>query len=188
MGQCAERAGAQSKTAASGDWQHEIHDVLVMLIDTGARYNEICLLEWDMIDLKRRRIELWRKKNEIESYINMTDYVYEVLLRRSKKKMHPRWVFTNWKRDNHRNFNTTYLNSVLHSMGIPHTVHHIRHGFATKLLKNGMTLKALKELLGHKDIKTTMRYGHLEASDVSPEAVRILNEQNAARNRSKNAA
>jgi site-specific recombinase XerC len=73
-------------------------------------------------------------------------------------------------------------------MGIPHTVHHIRHGFATKLLKNGMALKALKELLGHKDIKTTMRYGHLEASDVSPEAARILNEQNAARREGRSRA
>lgn len=42
------------------------------------------------------------------------------------------------------------MNQVLRDMGIPHTAHHIRHGFATKLLKNGMTLKALKELLGHK--------------------------------------
>lgn len=51
-----------------------------------------------------------------------------------------------------------------------------------------MTLKALKELLSHNDIKTMMRYGHLEASDVSPEAVRIFNEQNAARRKVKKAA
>lgn len=171
-----------------GDWQHEIHDVLVMLIDTGARYNEICLLEWEQIDLKRRKIELWRKKNEVESYINMTDRVFEVLSRRSKNKLHAKWVFTNWKRTSHRGFQTNYLNILLKKIGIPNTLHHIRHGFATKLLKAGMTLKALKELLGHKDIKTTMRYGHLEASDVSSQAVDILNRQAAERKTKTKAA
>lgn len=68
-------------------------------------------------------------------------------------------------------------------VGIPHTAHHIRHGFATKLLKKGMTLRELKELLVHKNVETTMRYSHLEASDVSPKAVEIPNEQNAAHRR-----
>ena len=171
--------------SGTGEWQYEIHDVVVLLLDTGARYNEIAMLEWTQIDLKSRKIELWRKKNEVESYINMTDRVHQVLQRRASSKMHAKWVFTNWKRNNHRSTSTTYLNEVLKKVGIPYTVHHLRHTFATKLLKAGMTLKAVKELLGHKSITTTMRYDHLEASDVSPKAVAILNEQTALRNRMK---
>ncbi len=34
--------------------------------------------------------------------------------------------------------------------------------------------------LGHSPIQTTLRYGHLEASDASPKAVTILNEQPVA--------
>ena len=169
----------------TGDWQYEMHDIVVMLLDTGARYNEIARLEWKSIDLKRKTIELWRGKTRTASFVYMTDRVHRVLQRRSENKNHEQWVFTNWDRTSHRTDNTTYLNQTMHAAGVPYTVHTLRHTFATKMLKAGMTLNDVRVLLGHSSIQTTLRYGHLEASDASPKAVAILNEQNVTRNRSK---
>jgi integrase len=171
--------------AGTGDWQHEMHDVVVMLLDTGARYNEIARLEWKAVDLGRKTIELWRGKTKTASYVYMTDRVHRVLQRRAENKRHEQWVFTNWDRTSHRTHNTTYLNQTMHAAGVPYTVHTLRHTFATKMLKAGMTLNDVRVLLGHSSIQTTLRYGHLEASDASPKAVAILNEQNVTRNRSK---
>ena len=54
-------------------------DLVIMLLDIGARYSEIAKLTWQQDDLKNKTILLKRSNTNNETVLYMSNRVYQVL-------------------------------------------------------------------------------------------------------------
>ena len=68
------------------------------------------------------------------------------------------------------------LKSIAHSVGITDNVHphRLRHTYATELLRNGMSLVGVMKLLGHRNIKMTLRYVEVTNEDLGRDYLQAM--------------
>tara|TARA_R110001599_G_scaffold235453_1_gene434658 strand:+ start:10163 stop:11185 length:1023 start_codon:yes stop_codon:yes gene_type:complete len=152
------------------------YDLVVLLLDTAARLNEIQQLAFCSVDLNKGEICLWRSKTSTESMIKLTDRSLEVLKRRFQQSDDKALIFPSKTGGLRRTTSKTIQNvyKELHLDGF--CTHSIRHTTASKLVKNGMSLFAVSKLLGHSSILMSQRYSHLEQQAVANQAAEILNQ------------
>jgi len=179
----------QLLAAAKG---HRLEAMITLALSTGMRRGELLALRWRDIDFQHKSLYVQRSVNRLPGGYRVTEpktasgkrkitlpqFVIEALQQHrirqleAKLKAGPAWeehdlVFCNMKG---RFLNTQSLfvlfSSLLKKAGLPHMrFHDLRHSAATILLAMGVPIKVVQELLGHRDIGTTLNvYGHVLAS------------------------
>ena len=134
--------------------------MIIVAIYTGLRTNELLNLKWEDVFLRNKNPYIYvreTKNNEPRKIplINKVKKVLTEILHESE------YVFTSpVTRGKYLDIKTTFGRTVLKA-GIPHiTFHKLRHTTASRLNELGVDIVTIKEILGHKDIKTTLRYLH----------------------------
>lgn len=146
--------------------------IVTLAVHTGMRKSEILGLKWSQINFEQGIITILESKNEERRDIPMDETIKSIL-----KGIEPNndLVFPNKKGkriDNvflYRAFNEALEKSEIGDFRI----HDLRHTFASNLVMEGIDLNAVRELLGHKDLKMTLRYAHL-APNYRAKAVNVL--------------
>ena len=146
------------------DNSNGLYPVLYTFLKTGLRKSELINLKWKDIDFRRKYItveskEDWRTKTGNTREIPIGDDLVEILNKLPKTSD---YVFLNSNGRKYGFHLTERVKRLARSIGISDmTVHALRHTFISHLVMNGVDLVSVKELAGHSDIKTTMRYAHL---------------------------
>ncbi len=132
--------------------------LLQFLWFTGGRISETLKLQWSQIDMKQRRIRYANKINIGEDdYLPITSSIEEILIK--LKAMNHEKLFR-WTAASKTHLNRR-LNKAMTILGIDKQergFHAIRRTFATNLIENNVSLADVKDLMRHKDIKTTLEH------------------------------
>lgn len=147
-----------------------LSDIVTMALQTGMRKGEILNLKWDNIDFEFGFIEILESKSGKSRKIPISDKLLSVLNSIPKTS---EYVFTlngNKIGDIKKCWNTALKNAGITNFRF----HDLRHTVATRMVEKGIDLVVVKELLGHADISTTMRYAHA-VPERKKSAINILN-------------
>jgi integrase len=149
-----------------------IKPILTLAIFTGMRRGEILKLKWHDIDYQRGIIYLLDTKNGAKREVFMNDLVKNALIGVRKHPESP-YVFCDKNGRPYHDIRKSFYTALEKSGIISFRFHDLRHTFASQLVMSGVDINTVRELLGHKDIRMTLRYSHL-SQDYKRRAVDIL--------------
>jgi site-specific recombinase XerD len=129
----------------------------------GLRITEAVSLRPEQISRQRMEIRIIGKRNK-ERLIPLPAALYAAMRSTWKTHGNRQWVFATHAKSSHlsaRTVRTAFDYACIHLHIDDHTPHSLRHGFATRLLEQGVELRVVQILLGHSSIRSTEIYTHL---------------------------
>jgi len=149
------------------------HKAMLMLsYSAGLRVSEVVTLKTYNIDSKRMTIFINQAKGKKDRVVSLSP-VLLVMLREYALQYKPDkkgFLFEGSVKGTA--YSTRSLQEVLQAAkkkaGIlrPGSIHSLRHSFATHLIEKGTDVTMIQKLLGHIDLKTTLRYLHTSNKDL----------------------
>jgi integrase len=142
---------------------------VVIAIDTGLRLSNLCGLKWPEINLFSRMITISAEAMKNDDYLGvpLTDRALQILKELRKAQCLSGYVFHDNGRELYDRKVQRAFRKVLKKAGINNFhFHDMRHTFASYLRQNGVDLHTISKLLGHKDLRMTTRYAHLNVDSL----------------------
>ncbi len=149
------------------DW---LADIVAFDLHTGLREDELLSLSWSRVELFRRCIVIKDDKEKKPKTIPLNRKALDILERKCKvRSIKTDIVFhsATFTKINNSNLVREFKKALKKAEIEDFVFHDLRHTFATRMVQRGIDIYKVSRLLGHKDVKTTMRYAHH-----SPESLR----------------
>ena len=148
--------------------------IFELLYATGIRCSELVNIQLNAIDMKQKTIRIFGKGRK-ERIVLFGNKAHESIKLYLNKERPAAMKLDEYLFLNVRNTQIT-TRSVQRIFGMfrnflkikkPLSPHKIRHSFATHLLNQGVDLRIVQELLGHKTLASTERYTHVTTKQLA---------------------
>lgn len=149
--------------------------IVCLLLDSGIRLNELCILKIEGTDLDNRLIRVFgkgSKERQVPIGARVQRALWKYIQFHRPKPANPRItnLFLNRYGEPLKN-NRVYHQIRLHArqagiLGVRASPHTLRHTFATEYLKNGGDVFSLQRILGHSNLDMVRRYVHFTMESV----------------------
>ncbi len=147
-----------------GTYTDHLQPVVLLALNTGLRRGELLARTWGDVDLVSALLTVRgvSAKSGRTRYLPLNSEAIAVLKAwQPSETTAADWVFPGPTGERMRSLKTAW-GKVAKAAGLKNfTFHDLRHSFASKLVQMGVDLNTVRELLGHSDIKMTLRYAHL---------------------------
>lgn len=144
--------------------------ILFTAYSAGLRVSEVVKLKVTDINSDRMQIRIEAAKGKKDRMATLGEATLLILREYARLYKPKQYLFEGQYASEHYSSRSaqTVFNKVFKSLGLPPSIsfHSLRHSYATHLLENGTDIKYIQELLGHNDIKTTLRYTHVSKKEL----------------------
>ncbi|MGJ7573258.1 tyrosine-type recombinase/integrase [Variovorax sp. RB2P76] len=149
------------------------YDLAIMLLDLGCRFNEATDVTWSQVNWREKTVFIKRSKGGNSSTHLMTPRLEAVLKRRLAEAENEDHVFPTKLADRKDGkwMTRAVKRAALSKANGAVTVHSLRHTYANRMLSAGLQLPEVQQLLGHKNIATTMQYIHVQTTETARKAL-----------------
>lgn len=154
-----------------------LHPMVLLTINTGLRRGEVFNLRWDDVSLDTANpmltVRAAATKSAKTRHIPLNYEALEALRRWKTIHIGSGLIFPAKGGGRLDNISSSWSSVLKEAKIIGFRFHDLRHHFASRLVTKGVDLNTVRELLGHHDIKMTLRYAHL-APEHKAKAVALL--------------
>jgi integrase len=148
-----------------------LRPIVVTALNTGMRKSEILNLRWRDIDLKNRKLKVENAKNNESRIIPINQTLFQELSVLSKNAG-GEYLFPGRNGFPLKEIKKAFHAALRQAKIEDFHFHDLRHTFGSQLVMQGVDIRTVQQVLGHKEIRMTMRYSHL-----SPEYVQTAMEK-----------
>ena len=147
-------------------------DVIVTVLHTGMRRQEVLGLKWDRI--RDGFIYLTETKTDEARQIPINQELADLFKAiRKRNQLKSEHVFCDKEGKPFTSIRTSFLRVLRKAHIEDFRFHDMRHTFASHFVMRGGKLNTLQKILGHKTLQMTMRYAHLSSEFAKEEIERM---------------